>query len=216
MALQSGVTGKGWLIAVLAAASLYSASTHADIMVRVEESFNGQLPMTALHWFGPERSTRDDGSRYVVTRLDEGRIYTVNRLTQDYTVSELPPGPTDGNAPDVRAISNGETRSIGKWTARRYEVIGAATAGMHIVIWATTEIDIDLDTFRKVMAGLARRPGSEWMAVYREIEGFPVLQEVQLEHKGVTYVGQTRVVDVEEREPPEFIYSPPEDYRQLK
>gem|GEM_PF-3393251 len=194
---------------------LVSFPAAADIMVRVEESFNGQLPITAVHWFGDKRSTRDDGSRYVVTRLDEARIYTIDRLAQNYSVSKLPVLNNPGQPLDVRALARDETRSIGPWTARKYEVIGAATAGMQIIIWATRDVDIDLENFRNIMTGLARRPGSEWMAAYRQIDGFPVLQEVQMEHKGVQYFGQTRVVAVEEREPPQDIYAPPADFRQL-
>lgn len=206
---------RGWLYAVSLFAFFFSSVAGADIMVRVEESFNGQLPITALHWFGQDRSTRDDGNRYVVTRLDEGRIYTIDRLTQSYKISELPAPGYNEATPDVRALLKDETRNIGKWSTRKYEVIGAATAGMKIVIWATKDVDINLEYFRKVMAGLARRPGSEWMAAYRQIDGFPVLQEVRLEHKGAIYHGQTRVVAVEERNPPQNIYSPPDDYEEI-
>lgn len=202
-----------WLLIATMLGCLYSANSQADIMVRVEESFNGQLPMTALHWFGDNRSTRDDGSRYVVTRLDLGQIYTIDRLAHNYKVSPLPK-PSD-KSKEVRALRRDESRNIGKWSAQKYEVIGAATAGMQIIIWASQDIDIDLQAFRKVMAGLARRPGSEWMAAYREIDGFPVLQEVRMEHKGQAFHGQTRVIAVEERDPPAHIYAPPGDYQQL-
>ena len=86
---------------------------------------------------------------------------------------------------------------------------------MQIVIWASNDIQVDLENFRKVMSGLARRPGSEWMAAYRDIDGFPVLQEVRMEHKGSSFHGQTRVVGVEERKAPDHIYQPPEGYTQL-
>lgn len=207
--------GKGALIIAGLLAGLLPAAGNADVMVRVEESFNGQLPMTALHWFGPDRSTRDDGNRYVVTRLDEGRIYTIDRLAQTYRVSELATTEQRLAAEDVRALKRDETRMIGEWQAVKYEVIGAATAGMKIVIWASRDVDIDLEKFRNIMTALSRRPGSEWMAAYRDIEGFPVLQEVQMDYKGAAFHGQTRVVAVEERSPPADIYQPPADYQQL-
>lgn len=184
-------------------------------MVRVEESFNGQLPTTALHWFGSERSARDDGNLYVVTRLDEGKTYTIDRMTQSYQVSPLPTPTSSTTGNDVRAIKHQETRKIGQWNTEKYEIIGSATAGMNIVIWASKDVKIDLPTFQKVMTGLSRRPGSEWMAAYREIDGFPVLQEVRLQHKGTNYLGQTRVVTVEERDPPPHIYSPPDNFQKM-
>lgn len=216
MIVFNGSCSKKPLVVALLLALFYTSAARADVMVRVEESFNGQLPMTALHWFGENRSTRDDGNRYVVTRLDQGKVYTIDRLAQSYKITALPLHDADRSAPDVRAIKLDETRTIGQWTAQKYEVIGAATAGMKIVIWASTDVDINLDNFRSTMTGLSRRPGSEWMAAYKDIDGFPVLQEVEMQHKGATFHGQTRAVLVEERKPPEHIYSPPDDFSELK
>lgn len=215
MTFDHGTPGKRWLAIAALAGCFYTGSSWADIMVRVEESFNGQLPVTALHWFGTDRSTRDDGNRYVVTRLDQGHVLTIDRLTQSYQTTPLPTAASENKLPEVRAFKRDETRKIGQWSAQKYEIIGAATAGMRIVIWATNDLDIDLKNFHRVMAGLARRPGSEWMAAYREIEGFPVLQEVEMNHKGTVFYGQTRVVAVEERVPPANIYAPPDDYEEV-
>lgn len=215
MKVFNGGCSKGRLIVAGWLVGFFPYIAQADVMVRVEESFNGQLPMTAVHWFGPERSTRDDGSRYVVTRLDEGRIYTVDRLAQTYRITELAINDQAQTSKEVRALKGNEVRKIGPWTARRYEVIGAATAGMKIVIWASRDVDIDLEKFRNIMTALSRRPGSEWMAAYRNIDGFPVLQEVTMDYKGSSFHGQTRVVAVEERAPPDHIYQPPADYERL-
>ncbi len=171
-------------------------SAAADIRVQVRETVNDGEPSHAVHWFGDQRSMRDDGNRYIITRLDLGKIFIVNRLAQQYRVIPLPDQP-DAEPAVVNVERTDDVREIEGWPARRYEV------------------PVDIAGFRRLMVNLGQRPGSEWMQAYRQIPGFPVLQEVTLERPELRLHSESRVMSIEQTEPAKDTYDPPEDYEQV-
>lgn len=186
----------------------------ADIRVEVRESVNNAEPVPVIHWFGASRTLRDDGDRFIITRLDQGKTYIVDRKKKQYRVVPLSlEGESDD--PAVEVTRTDDTREIGKWTARRYRISGPATRDLTIDIWVTDEVQVDVDAFRRLMVRLGNRPGSEWLKAYAEIEGFPVMQQVQLERPGIRLRSESRVVKIEETEPEPGTYNPPEDYKKV-
>lgn len=189
-------------------------SAAADIRVHVKETVNDGEPSQAVHWFGEQRSMRDDGSRYIITRLDLGKIFIVNRLAQQYRVIPLPDQP-DAEPAAVNVERTDDVREIEGWPARRYRIGGAAAGDMTIDVWISDEVPVDIAGFRRLMVSLGQRPGSEWMQAYRQIPGFPVLQEVTLERPELRLHSESRVMSIEQTEPAADTYDPPEDYEQV-
>lgn len=187
----------------------------ADLRVQVEESVNGAEPAAVTHWFGDDRTMRDDSSRYIITRLDQQKSYVVNREKLQYRVVDLDLRP-DEAIPDVTVTRTDDVRNIGEWTARRYRLSGPATRDLTIDIWITRDLDVDITPFRRLMIKLGNRPGSEWLKAYKEIQGFPVLQQVELKRPGIKLRTQSRVIRVEQAEPDADTYNPPDDYRRVR
>lgn len=205
---------QGCLAATLLALACTATMARADIRVVVEESINGAPPITVVHWFGDARTMRDDGSQYVITRLDQGLTYVVNRKTESYRVVEMELSKEPG--PSVTVKATNDHRMISGWPTRRYRVTGEATGDLVIDIWVTTALDTDLSNFHQLMIRLGNRAGSEWMKAYKEIPGFPIMQVVTLERPGIRLRAKSKVVQFERTEPPPNTYSPPESYEQVK
>lgn len=187
----------------------------ADIRVEVRESVNDAEPVPVVHWFGASRTLRDDGDRFIISRLDQGKTYIVDREKRQYRVVplELEERP---DSPEVEVTRTDNVREIGEWTARRYRISGPATRDLTIDIWVSEETQVDVAAFRRLMVRLGNRQGSEWLKAYSEIEGFPVMQQVQLERPGIRLRSESRVVAIEETEPEPGTYSPPEDFKQVR
>lgn len=176
---------------------------------------NGAQAAPVTHWFGKNRTMRDDGNRYVVTNLLDDVSMIVNRETQTYQVVPLNLEPNHA-IPEVTVTPTTETRIIGKWPARRYRLSGPATRELSIDIWTTEDLEVDFSAFRTLMIKLGNRPGSEWLKAYKTIPGFPVLQEVELSRPGLRLMSQSQVIAVEEVEVDEKeLYAPPTYFRRL-
>lgn len=186
----------------------------ADIRVEVRESVNGSTPAKVVHWFGPGRTMRDDGEIYIVTRLDLGKIYIVDRQARQYRVVDLNLDPS-ANAPKLEVTRTDDTRQINGWSTRRYRISGPATGDMVIDIWASTEVDVDIADFHQLMVRLGGRAGSEWLNAYRSLPGFPIMQEVELARPGLRLHSRSKVVSIEQVAPKPHTYRPPEGYTRV-
>lgn len=187
----------------------------ADLRVQVQESVNGAKPVAVTHWFGDDRTMRDDGNRYIVTSLVSGTSTIVNRETQTYQVVPLMLR-SSTQLPEVIVTRTNDTRMIGQWPVRRYRLSGAATRNLTIDIWVTQEVEADVSAFRDLMISLGNRPGSEWLKAYELIEGFPILQQVELTRPGIRLLSESRVVSLQNvaTKNPD-IYAPPDYYKRL-
>lgn len=186
---------------------------HADLRVQVEESVNGAKPAPVTHWFGDNRTMRDDGSRYVITSLTAGESIIVNRESHTYQVVPLKLQ-TGKNIPEVIITRTEDTSVINGWKARRYRLSGPATRELTIDVWISQDPGVDFSSFRELMIKLGNRPGSEWLKAYEILEGFPVLQEVELSRPGLSLKSQSRVLSMKEVEADEAtIYQAPDYYK---
>lgn len=193
----------------------FATGAWADIRVEVRESVNDAEPVPVVHWFGAARTMRDDGNRFIITRLDQDVTYIVDRQKRQYRAVPLQIEENQETA-EVEIVRTDDVREIGEWRARRYRIKGPATRDLTIDIWITDDVDVDISSFRRLMVRLGNRPGSEWLKAYTEIDGFPVLQQVQLARPGIRLQSESRVVAIEETEPGPNTYSPPEDYTRVQ
>lgn len=197
------------------ALALLCQAAAADLRVEVSESVNDAEPVAVTHWFGGDRSVRDDGGRYIITRLDLQEAYVVDRGKRSYKV--IPMALEAGSPPPAVTVSPTEDyRQIGEWNARRYRLGGPATRGLTIDVWIARDIEADISQFRQLMVQLSQRKGSEWLRAYEEIDGFPVLQQVELERRGISLHTESRVTSIADVKPEQGLYQPPEDFRQLR
>jgi hypothetical protein len=198
------------IIACLSLLILYTPPALADVRLVAREYLNNRPTVTTTHWFGVDKSARDDGRTRTVMRFDLGRMYVIDRQARTYRSFVLPESP----ALKVIVVPTQDTALIGNWLVRRWRVDGPAAHGYTINLWASTDIERG-DAFVELMQKLSRQPGAEWLAAYAEIDGFPIVQEISLTERGMTQTRRSEVASYGVMEPPADAYLPPRGYKRI-
>lgn len=189
---------------------LYPLSAWPDLRVVAREYLNHRPTVTTTHWFGTDKSVRDDGRVRTIMRFDLNRQYIVDPHAKTYRSLELEPA----EPLKVLLVRTDDLRRVGSWTARRWRIDGPAAAGYTINIWATTDIPKH-EGFVALMQKLARQPGAEWLHAYARIDGFPIVQEISLTERGLSQTRRSEVATVVEMKPPDYTYLPPRGYKRI-
>lgn len=195
---------------LLLGAFLPVRAARADVYLLAQESLNGRATTQTQHWFGDDKSARDDGHVRTVMRFDLGRMYVISRNTRTYRSLPLPNAPplsmTISQTADAVLILNR--------AARRWRVGGPAAHGLDISLWVSAEIGRG-DAFVELMRKLARQAGAEWLNAYSEIDGFPLAQEISLSENGMTQTRRSEVISYKLTDPPADTYLPPRGYKRV-
>jgi hypothetical protein len=219
---------------VLAAGLAAAAPAAGDTLLTLKNHRDGfrhegmsQPPhdATVELWIGDGRIRRDDGTMAVVVSGD--RLLLVNHETRSYSVLGLPVD-LETLLPEsmrqtaemwklaVEITPREETRRIGDWNAKRYDVelTNALGLAMSSTLWITGELEVDLAPFRRLSSVLAslQPGGAETMRPLAELPGFPVLLETTADMAGTVVRSEERLQSVERREPPAGLYEPPAGY----
>lgn len=181
-------------------------------------------------WISDRKLRMDQGSSSTIVDLDTQKMFIIKHDDKSYTTvdlpvdlsSLLPPGMGEQMMAmmqfDVTVTPTEETKMVGEWTARRYNLkMTSAMMSMNSVLWASTETPIDpkkyYDLYSKVMS---LQPGMEdMMESIRSIDGYVVSQEATMSMKfmGETKVGSSDVVlAIEMVDSPAGTFAPPADY----
>jgi hypothetical protein len=178
-------------------------------------------------WIGKERVRRDDGDTAVILRGDKNDLVLVNHQTRTYSVVGLPLDfaallPADVRARaemwklTARVATTDESKKIGDWNARLFEVELTNPAGLAIrtELWATRDLPIDYDRFQRLSLTLAAMQpgGAEGVAELAKVDGFPVYQVVRVDMGGTTARSSEKLESAEEKDPPAGLYDPPAGY----
>jgi hypothetical protein len=189
---------------------LSSWPARADIRLVAREYLNNKPTVTTTHWFGVDKSARDDGRMRTIMRFDLGRIYLVDREARTYRSLKL----QQAEPLKVIVLPTQDTALIGNWLVRRWRVDGPAARGQTINLWATKDVERG-DAFVELMQKFARQPGAEWLAAYAEIDGFPLAQEITLTDHGMTQTRRSEVASHSVMDPPPDTYLPPRGYKRV-
>lgn len=182
----------------------------ADMRLVTREYLNNRPTVTTTHWFGDDKSSRDDGRLRTVMRFDLDRMYIIDREAKTYRSLALPEAPPL----HVIALPTADVDKIGNWIVKRWRVDGPAAHGYTINIWACDDLARE-PGFAGLMQKLARQPGGEWLAAYAKIEGVPIVQEISHRHRGMTQVRRSEVASYGILKPPPDAYLPPRGYKRI-
>lgn len=180
----------------------------ADLRLVAREYLNNRPTVTTTHWFGEDKSSRDDGRVRTVMRFDLGRMYIIDRETKTYRSLALPDAPPL----DVIVLPTTDVDKVGNWIVKRWRVDGPAAHGYTINIWACAELERQ-PGFVDLMQKLARQPGAEWLAAYAKIDGIPIVQEISHRQRGMSQVRRSEVASYGLHKPPPEAYLPPRGYQ---
>lgn len=181
-------------------------------------------------WMGSDRMRSEKGDSCTIIRLDQQKMYILNHADKTYNTLELPldltqfmpPGMAEGMMAmmtfDVTVTPTDETKMVGAWEARRYDVaMTSKMASIQTTMWATQDAAFDQEAYIAMYGHLnSMVPGLEKMAEeMRKIEGLVV------EEEGVTtmtVMGNTTIrrssttKSIEDLAAPAGTYELPADY----
>jgi hypothetical protein len=181
-------------------------------------------------WIGTDRMRMDTGNTSTIIRLDLGKLFVLNHDDKTFNTLDLPvdleqfmpPGMAEQMMSmmtfEVTVTPRDETKSVGEWEARRYDVsMVSQMATMESIMWATKEARIDMDVFYKMYKHLnSMNPGLENMAEeMRKVDGLVVEQQTvtTMTVMGNTTIKRSEVTkSIDELDPPPGVYDPPGDY----
>jgi hypothetical protein len=167
-----------------------------------------------------DKVRRDEGDTSYVLRLDRGKLYVINHADKTFSELALPIDPGKIPAPEAAQVKAqvtpaGETKKIGSWNASKYKVDISSPAGVHLdtILWASKDVASYPALGRLAVSIAALQPGSaDWARKLAGIEGFPVLQEVDVTMGANRFKTRDELVSVETRDAPAGSWDPPAGY----
>jgi hypothetical protein len=200
----------------------------ADTLLTVRSSVQGlkldQEQAGPIHiWIDGgkgDKLRRDEGDTSYILRLDRGKLYVINHGDKTYSELALPIDPTKIQAPEAAQVKaqvtpTGETKKIGSWNASKYRVDISSPAGVHLdtTVWASKDIASYQALTRLAVSIAALQPGSaDWSRKLEQIEGFPVIQEVDVTMGANRFKTRDELVSVETKAAPAGSWEPPAGY----
>ena len=181
-------------------------------------------------WIGQDRLRMDEAGATFIVRLDKNTMFIVDHGERTVSAVDLPidlskllpEGVAEQVLPmlqlDVKITPTDETKMVGPWKARRYNV--TMTSSMVTVVntlWATTEVEVDRDAYYRLFHQIiSLQPGmEEVLDTLRTIDGFAV-EEASVTRMTMAGDAEMRshdvTVSVDTLDPPDGIYDPPADY----
>ncbi len=217
-------------LSALAADTLYTLKSHTDAF-EVQGHKQAAEDADVKVWISGDKLRRDQGGQSMIFRPDKSRLYILDH--EDKTYSELPlpidlrklmpPGNealadqiAAGMKVSVQVTPKTETRQVGQWNARRYDVSVQSAMGMKIAttLWVSKDIE-GFQAFNRLSATMASlQPGSEaWVKELEKIDGFPVLQESKVDALGAKFGTREELLGVETKTAPAGAFDLPAGYK---
>jgi Domain of unknown function (DUF4412) len=220
----------------LAVALAPSTPAAADTLLTIQghhDSFNVQghhqpaEDSTVQVWLGKDAIRRDDGKNGAILRSDKKQLVLIDHQRKTYSVVALPidfdaliPADAKGFADawkmTAEVTPKDETKKIGQWNARRYDVDITNSMGLaiHTVLWASRDLPIDYDHFKELSLTLAglQPGGAAAVKDLAKVDGFPVQQDVSFDMAGQVVHSTENLQSVEEKPAPPGTYEPPAGY----
>jgi hypothetical protein len=210
--------------------TLYTMKSHTDAF-KVGGETQPAKDSQAKVWAAGDRLRRDEGDQTMLLRLDKNRLYVLDNADKTYSEIALPidlrkmmPKGSEAMADQIAAgmkvtvqvTPRDETKKIGQWNARRYDMTVTSAMGMKIAttMWVSKEVE-GFTPFNKLAGTMASlQPGSgEWVKQLEKIDGFPVLTESKVDALGAQFSTREELLSVETKAAPAGTYDLPAGYK---
>lgn len=220
LAATPGVTG---------ADSLLTVKSHTDAFQVAGQKQPAKDSQVKI-WVAGDKMRRDDGEQSMILRLDRNRLYMVNHESKTYSEIPLPidikkmmPKGSEAMADQiangmkltVQVTPKSETKKINQWNAKRYDVAIQSAMGMKIAstLWVSKEVDTYMPLNRLSATLASLQPGSAaWVKELEKIDGYPVLQESNVDALGAKFGTREELLAVEDKPAPAGTFEPPAGY----
>jgi hypothetical protein len=178
----------------------------ADVLLTIKSHTEGAPTMGRIPaqggeikiWVSPDdqRIRRDEENYSMILRLDKSKMYILDHQAKTYNEVDLPVDfkkimPQGGEQMmaeverlqkmDISVKPTTETKKIGNWNTKRYDVTVTSPSGMKVdsQLWMSKDVGFDTAAFSKMQTSMtALNPGNAaWAKKMAQIPGFPVLTE---------------------------------------
>ncbi len=182
-------------------------------------------------WIGDDKAARSDGDSTIILRPDQKKLFVVNHANETYSALDLPvdvmammPEATRqqmGQMMDAMKMSatvtpTEETQTINDWSTKLWNVSLSNAMGMKIdsKVWASQDVDVDLDSFRAMTRAMASlQPGfGEAADELLKVDGVPVVMESTVNMMGTSFQSREEMVSASTEAAPAGTYEVPEGY----
>lgn len=215
---------------LVGADSLFVAKSHTDAF-EVAGQKQAAKDSQVKTWVSGDKLRRDDGDQSVIFRPDLKLVYLVDHDAKTYSELALPidlkkmmpPGSeamadqiAEGMKVTVQVTAKDDTRKVNQWNAKRYDVAVQSAMGMKIntTLWVSKEVEGYAAMNRLAAAMASLQPGSAaWVRELERIDGYPVLQESQVDALGAKFGTREELVSVETKAAPAGSFEPPAGYK---
>jgi hypothetical protein len=220
------------LLAVALVAGFAAADTklvqqhHTDAFTMMKQQQPAKDEQSTV-WIGDGRLRSDQGKSSFIVRTDLKKMFMVNHEAKEYYAIDLPvdmkkllpPGMADQMMQmmkmDAKVTPSEETKKIGEWTARRYDVaINSQMMQMKMQVWATKDLKLDYASFNTLFENIQLlSPGMDAMVQeMRKIDGYQVASETTMTMMGNNVKSTETTLSVEDGTAPAGTYEPPSGY----
>ena len=181
-------------------------------------------------WIGDDRLRMDESGGTFIVRLDLDKMFIVDHGEETVSAIDLPidlgellpAGVADQMLSmlkfEVDVSPTEETKMVGPWKARRYDVtMPSAMVTVENTMWVTNDVELDRDAYHRTFHQIiSLQPGMEnVLDTLKSIDGFAVEEETttRMAMAGDAEMKSHDVtVSVETLDPPMGIYDPPATY----
>ena len=195
----------------------FAASTvQADTLMTTREGTLG-LGADATHdegrtvrfWSGSDRMARIDDRGKMISDLESGVTFLINDQAKScYAIPKQQVDAESGPGGQVEVRETNETRQIGPWQAKGYELTATMDGEpIEISVWISDDVPVDIGGLRAYTASRLT-PEMAWMLKIFDLGGYPVRQEVSM--GPIRSWGE--LVSVEEKSAPSGTYDIPAGY----
>ncbi len=224
------------LLAAVSVATLAGADTkivkkqHSDAYTVMGQSQPARDQSTTT-WLGADRLRSDQGQTSFIVSLDTSTLLIVDHEAKTFSELKLPVDVASLMPPEMAAgmqkmmtftakvTPTDETKVIGKWKTRRFDItLSSPMLEMTSSVWTTKDVGFDIAAFTRMGEEILRmEPGMAGIAEeLRKIDGFQIRQEnvTKMTMGGNAEVRSSEeVVSVEDVSAPAGTYDPPADYQ---
>jgi hypothetical protein len=225
-------------LAALTAAPLLAAPTDT-MMVRKSHTESSKTSanetpakdVTQTVWISKDRVRVDADDSSILVRLDQKKVYLIDPKDKSYSAIDLPfdmkkylpPEMTElyekmkaSNPVAATVTPTEETKKIGQWTAKKYQVSIQGGFGGNLTeeLWTTKDIAIDASAFLELMRLKASlMPGGETAAEeLKKISGVPVMSDRTQGSGPGAIKTHDELVSIESKDAPDGTFEVPKDF----
>jgi uncharacterized protein DUF4412 len=174
-------------------------------------------------WIGDGKLANISFSHTFIVDQKKKVAYIVNMSDKTYVESTLPldmkkllppemASMLDKKKMSVIVTPTAETRKIGKWTCRAYDMKETAMGvNKKTRVWVTKDVPIDLSKYRDMYANFLKTGYFDDVAIKEmaKIDGFKVASEVTLEMMGTKIKSSYELFEVTKKPAPPGTFAPP-------